>query len=150
MRGPSIWSWSTTSARAPSAWPSWPARARRGGCRASAGDLSENAEYHIAKEDQAHLETKIARLNARLRAARVVEAPTNSDVVVFGATVTVADDESGREATWTLVAPATRSTSRPRAASAVSASSASDSRPTGTGLRRAGARAQPRRARRPA
>jgi transcription elongation factor GreA len=69
------------------------------------GDLSENAEYHIAKEDQAHLETKIARLNARLRAARVVEAPTNSDVVVFGATVTVADDESGREATWTLVGP---------------------------------------------
>jgi transcription elongation factor GreA len=69
------------------------------------GDLSENAEYHIAKEDQAHLETKIARLNARLRAARVVEAPTHSDTVVFGATVTVADDESGREATWTLVGP---------------------------------------------
>ena len=69
------------------------------------GDLSENAEYHIAKEDQAHLETKIARLNQRLRAARVVEAPSKSDVVVFGATVTVADDESGREATWTLVGP---------------------------------------------
>jgi transcription elongation factor GreA len=69
------------------------------------GDLSENAEYHIAKEDQAHLETKIARLNERLRAARVVEAPTDSDVVAFGATVTVADDESGREATWTLVGP---------------------------------------------
>jgi len=69
------------------------------------GDLSENAEYHIAKEDQAHLETKIARLNQRLRAARVVEAPAASDVVVFGATVTVADDESGREATWTLVGP---------------------------------------------
>jgi transcription elongation factor GreA len=69
------------------------------------GDLSENAEYHIAKEDQAHLETKIARLNQRLRAARVVEAPAKSDIVVFGATVTVADDESGREATWTLVGP---------------------------------------------
>jgi transcription elongation factor GreA len=69
------------------------------------GDLSENAEYHIAKEDQAHLETKIARLNQRLRAARVVQAPSKSDVVVFGATVTVADDESGREATWTLVGP---------------------------------------------
>jgi transcription elongation factor GreA len=69
------------------------------------GDLSENAEYHIAKEDQAHLETKIARLNERLRAARVVEAPTDSDVVAFGTTVTVADDESGREATWTLVGP---------------------------------------------
>jgi transcription elongation factor GreA len=69
------------------------------------GDLSENAEYHIAKEDQAHLETKIARLNERLRNARVVEAPAQSDVVVFGSTVTVADDESGREATWTLVGP---------------------------------------------
>jgi transcription elongation factor GreA len=69
------------------------------------GDLSENAEYHIAKEDQAHLETKIARLNERLRNARVVEAPVDSDVVAFGTTVTVADEESGREATWTLVGP---------------------------------------------
>jgi transcription elongation factor GreA len=69
------------------------------------GDLSENAEYHIAKEDQAHLETKIARLNERLRNARVVEAPVDSDVVAFGSTVTVADGESGREATWTLVGP---------------------------------------------
>jgi len=69
------------------------------------GDLSENAEYHIAKEDQAHLETKIARLNERLRNARVVEAPVDSDVVAFGTTVTVTDEESGREATWTLVGP---------------------------------------------
>ena len=69
------------------------------------GDLKENAEYHIAKEDQAHLETKIARLNERLRNARVVKALVQSDVVVFGSTVTVADEESGREATWTLVGP---------------------------------------------
>jgi transcription elongation factor GreA len=69
------------------------------------GDLSENAEHHIAKEDQAHLETKIKRLAARLRNARVVEAPVDSDVVAFGSTVTVADEESGREATWTLVGP---------------------------------------------
>jgi transcription elongation factor GreA len=69
------------------------------------GDLSENAEYHIAKEDQAHLETKILRLTERLRNARVVEAPTHTDVVAFGSTVTVADEESGREATWTLVGP---------------------------------------------
>jgi transcription elongation factor GreA len=69
------------------------------------GDLSENAEYHIAKEDQAHLETKIARLNERLRNARVVEAPVHSDVVAFGTTVTVTDEESGQEATWTLVGP---------------------------------------------
>jgi transcription elongation factor GreA len=69
------------------------------------GDLSENAEYHIAKEDQAHLETKIQRLVERLRNARVVQAPTNSDVVAFGTTVTVADEASGREATYTLVGP---------------------------------------------
>jgi transcription elongation factor GreA len=69
------------------------------------GDLKENAEYHIAKEDQAHLETKIARLVERLRNAVVVEAAAGSDVVGFGSTVTVADEESGREATYTLVGP---------------------------------------------
>jgi transcription elongation factor GreA len=69
------------------------------------GDLSENAEYHTAKEDQAHLETKIARLTERLRNARVVEAPVASEIVAFGTTVTVADAESGSEATWTLVGP---------------------------------------------
>ena len=69
------------------------------------GDLSENAEYHIAKEDQAHLETKIKRLAERLRNARVTEAPVDSEVVVFGSTVTVADEESGRQSTWTLVGP---------------------------------------------
>ena len=69
------------------------------------GDLSENAEYHTAKEDQAHLESKIARLTERLRNARVVEAPVASKIVAFGTTVTVADAESGREATWTLVGP---------------------------------------------
>ena len=67
------------------------------------GDLKENAEYHIAKDDQAHLETKIARLTERLRRARVVAAPTTADRVTFGATVTVADEETGRESTFTLV-----------------------------------------------
>jgi transcription elongation factor GreA len=66
------------------------------------GDLKENAEYHIAKEDQGHLETKIARLNQRLRNARVVEA-TASDVVGFGLTVTVVDEDTGRESTYTIV-----------------------------------------------
>jgi len=67
------------------------------------GDLSENAEYHAAKEDQAHLETRILRLLARLRSARVVEAPAASDVVAFGSTVTFVDEGSGREQTFTLV-----------------------------------------------
>jgi transcription elongation factor GreA len=67
------------------------------------GDLKENAEYHIAKDDQAHLETKILRLNQRLRAARVVERSESEDVVAFGSTVTVVDDASGRELEFTLV-----------------------------------------------
>jgi transcription elongation factor GreA len=69
------------------------------------GDLSENAEYHQAKDDQAHLETRIARLTERLRNARVVQAPTDASVVSFGGTVTVTDLDAGREHTWTLVGP---------------------------------------------
>ncbi|HWI21961.1 MAG TPA: transcription elongation factor GreA [Baekduia sp.] len=66
------------------------------------GDLSENAEYHAAKEDQAHLETKILKLQARLRSARVVDAPVASDAVAFGSKVTVADDK-GKETEYTIV-----------------------------------------------
>ena len=69
------------------------------------GDLKENAEYHIAKDDQAHLETKILRLNQRLRAARVVERSEAADVVAFGSTVAVVDESSGRELEFTLVGP---------------------------------------------
>jgi transcription elongation factor GreA len=69
------------------------------------GDLKENAEYHIAKDDQAHLETKILRLNQRLRAARVVEHSAAGDVVTFGSTVAVVDETSGRELEFTLVGP---------------------------------------------
>jgi transcription elongation factor GreA len=67
------------------------------------GDLKENAEYHAAKEDQAHLETRIARLADRLRNARVVEAVADANVVSFGSTVHVVDEESGRGSTFTLV-----------------------------------------------
>jgi transcription elongation factor GreA len=67
------------------------------------GDLSENAEYHAAKEDQAHLETRILRLLARLRSARVVEAPEGGDAVGFGSTVTFVDETSGKEQTFTIV-----------------------------------------------
>jgi transcription elongation factor GreA len=69
------------------------------------GDLKENAEYHIAKDDQAHLETKILRLNQRLRAARVVEPSEAGDIVAFGSTVAVVDEASGRENQFTLVGP---------------------------------------------
>jgi transcription elongation factor GreA len=70
------------------------------------GDLKENAEYHAAKEDQAHLETRIAKLAERLRYARVVEAPAHdADRVHFGATVHVVDEKTGRAQTFTLVGP---------------------------------------------
>src|SRR5262245_3897950 len=67
------------------------------------GDLKENAEYHIAKEDQAHLETRIKRLRERLKNAVVVEADGSSDSFAFGRTAEVLDESSGAINTWTLV-----------------------------------------------
>jgi len=67
------------------------------------GDLKENAEYHIAKEDQAHLETKIKRLRERLRTAVVVEVDGAGDRFSFGRTAEVLDEEKGAVNTWTLV-----------------------------------------------
>src|SRR5438445_12439098 len=59
------------------------------------GDLSENAEYHIAKEDQAHLETRIKRLRQRRRDALIVETDTEDAAFSFGRTAEVLDEESG-------------------------------------------------------
>ncbi len=67
------------------------------------GDLKENAEYHDAKNDQALLETKIARLQEKLRGARVTEVEVDSGVVAFGSTVRFVEIDSGREQTYTLV-----------------------------------------------
>jgi transcription elongation factor GreA len=67
------------------------------------GDLKENAEYHIAKEDQAHLETKIKRLRERLLAAEVVEAGSGGTVLGFGRTAAVLDEATGTVHTWTIV-----------------------------------------------
>jgi transcription elongation factor GreA len=67
------------------------------------GDLKENAEYHIAKEDQAHLETRIKRLRERLRTAVVVEVDGGADRFAFGRTAEVLDEEKGAIVTWTLV-----------------------------------------------
>jgi transcription elongation factor GreA len=68
------------------------------------GDLKENSEYHDAKNDQAHLETKIARLREKISDAVVVEeAPRGADGVVgFGSTVVVRDQD-GVEQTWRIV-----------------------------------------------
>jgi len=68
------------------------------------GDLKENADYHIAKDDQGHLEARIKRLRERLRKATVVEA---DDVApgsfAFGRTAEVLDEATGTVNTWTLV-----------------------------------------------
>lgn len=66
------------------------------------GDLKENAEYHIAKEDQAHLETKIKRLREREKNAVVVDPTQAGDQFAFGTTAELTDD-SGRSHRWTLV-----------------------------------------------
>jgi transcription elongation factor GreA len=69
------------------------------------GDLKENAEYHEAKRAQGHLETRIARLTEQLRNAVVVESSGDAAVVSFGSRVSVRDEGSTREATYTLVGP---------------------------------------------
>jgi transcription elongation factor GreA len=68
------------------------------------GDLKENAEYHTAKDDQAMMETRIKRLDERLRNAVVVEASEGSDdTFAFGRTAEVEDESKGETVTWTLV-----------------------------------------------
>jgi transcription elongation factor GreA len=69
------------------------------------GDLKENAEYHIAKDDQALLETKIKRLRERLRNAVVVETDDQGARFDFGRTAEVVDEDSGSVHTWTIVGP---------------------------------------------
>ena len=67
------------------------------------GDLKENSEYHDAKNDQAHLETKIARLRERIAGAVIVEEDSApAGVVGLGSTVVVRDGD-GAEETWRIV-----------------------------------------------
>jgi transcription elongation factor GreA len=58
------------------------------------GDLSENAEYHAAKERQGQIEAQIAELEDRISRAQIIDpASLSGDRIVFGATVTLKDDE---------------------------------------------------------
>ena len=67
------------------------------------GDLSENAEYHAAKERQGHIEASIADIDDRLSRALVIDPTTLSgDKVVFGATVTLVDEDD-KEIRYQLV-----------------------------------------------
>lgn len=68
------------------------------------GDLSENAEYDAAKERQGFVEGRIAEINGKMARAQVIDASEiDTDKVVFGATVTVYDDESESESTYRIV-----------------------------------------------
>src|SRR5688500_6394802 len=67
------------------------------------GDLSENAEYHAAKERQGHVEAQIAEIEDRLSRAMVIDPKTLSgDKVIFGATVHLLD-EDGKKITYQVV-----------------------------------------------
>jgi transcription elongation factor GreA len=69
------------------------------------GDLKENAEYHAAKEDQAHLETRILRLREQVRNATVVEAQDAAESVQHGSTVSYTDRATNRRQTFRIVSP---------------------------------------------
>jgi len=68
------------------------------------GDLSENAEYHAAKEEQAFVEGRIRELEDKLARAHIIDPATiDSDKVVFGATVSLIDLENGTEVNYQIV-----------------------------------------------
>src|SRR5438874_4319094 len=70
------------------------------------GDLSENAEYHAAREDQGMLQARIDSLKDTLNRAFIVDrANLPADTVVFGARVRIKDLDSGEEETYQLVGP---------------------------------------------
>jgi len=68
------------------------------------GDLSENAEFHAAKERQGHLDAKKRELEYKLIHAQIIDvSKLSNEKVVFGSTVTLADVESGESKKYTLV-----------------------------------------------
>ncbi len=68
------------------------------------GDLSENAEYHAAKERQGFIEARVAELEDKLSRAQVIDVSRlNGASVKFGATVTVLDEDTEDEAAYQIV-----------------------------------------------
>ena len=69
------------------------------------GDLKENAEYHAAKEQQGFIEGRIKDIESKLGNAQIIDVTTlpANGKVVFGATVKLADEDSGEEVTYQLV-----------------------------------------------
>src|SRR5438477_1406802 len=65
------------------------------------GDLSENAEYHAAKEKQSFIEGRISELEDKVSRAQIIDIKAlTGDTVKFGATVKLADDETGEESSY--------------------------------------------------
>ncbi len=70
------------------------------------GDLSENAEYHAAKERQGFIEGRIQEINGKLALANVIDpSKISHDKVAFGATVKLLDIDTDQEKTFILVGP---------------------------------------------
>ena len=68
------------------------------------GDLSENAEYHAAKEEQSHNETKIMELEGILGRAEVIDpSMLSGDEIKFSATVVIVDEETNLESKYKIV-----------------------------------------------
>ncbi len=70
----------------------------------SHGDLSENAEYHSAREKQSFIEGRLAELEDKIARAEVIDiAQLSGKIIRFGATVTVADEDTDEETTYQIV-----------------------------------------------
>jgi transcription elongation factor GreA len=68
------------------------------------GDLSENAEYHAAKESQSLNEGRIAELEDKLARAEVIDvSKLSGETITFGATVTLIDEDTEKKAVWQIV-----------------------------------------------
>jgi len=67
------------------------------------GDLSENAEYHSAREKQSFVEGRIKEIEGILSLAEVIDPAALSGTIKFGATVTVVDEDTDEEKTWQIV-----------------------------------------------